>query len=65
MTPNQIKLRRMELGLSVAELAAVLEITENELLEIEAGNSPYCETRAFEDAFAFLEECVDATFVGA
>lgn len=65
MTPNQIKLRRLELGLSTSELAAALEITENELRLIEAGESNIYATASFEEAFAQLEEREFLTFVGA
>lgn len=65
MKPNQIKVRRMELGLTVAELAAALQLTENELLMIEAGDTAFCESDAFEDTFAEFEERVFYTFAGA
>lgn len=65
MTPRQIKLRRLELGLSVAELAAELQVTEKELTAIEEGVSTLYETKAFEEAFERLEERAYATCVGA
>lgn len=65
MTPNQIKLRRLELGLTIGELAAALEITEIELRQIESGQSSVYTTAAFEEAFAQLEEREFLTFVGA
>ena len=65
MTPGQIRRRRVELGLSVAELAEILMITERELEAVEAGQSYMCTTAAFEEAFAILEERAFATFVGA
>lgn len=55
----------MELGLTVAELAAALQLTENELLRVESGDTAICETDAFDDAFAEFEERVFATFAGA
>jgi transcriptional regulator with XRE-family HTH domain len=65
MTPNQIKLRRLELGLTVAELANALQITENELLQIETGKSALYESKAFEEAFECLEEIAFGTYAGA
>ena len=65
MTPNQIKLRRLELGLTVSELATCLQITTNELLKIESGESKAYADRAFEEAFERLEEVVFGTFAGA
>ena len=65
MTPGQIYRRRVELGLSVAELAEILMVTERELEAVEAGQSHMCTTAAFEEAFAILEERAFATFVGA
>ncbi|MFZ2493236.1 MAG: helix-turn-helix domain-containing protein [Thermoanaerobaculia bacterium] len=65
MTPNQIKLRRLELGLSLSELAAALEITETELQLIESGQSDLYTNAGMEEAFALLEEREFLTFVGA
>jgi transcriptional regulator with XRE-family HTH domain len=65
MTPRQIKLRRMELGLETSELARALHLTERELVQIEAGENRFYETAAFEDAFAELEERVFGTYAGA
>ena len=65
MTPNQIKCRRLELGLTVGELAGVLNVTENELTAIESGASQLYMSKAFEEAFAVLEERVFGTFCGA
>lgn len=65
MTPNQIKLRRLEFGLTVSELAIALQLTENELLQIESGKSALYESRAFEEAFECFEEIAFATYAGA
>jgi predicted transcriptional regulator len=65
MTPNQIKCRRLELGLTVDEFAFALNISEDEMLRIEAGESDYCRCEAFEEAFAVLEERVFGLMVGA
>ena len=65
MTPNQIRCRRLELGLTVSELAGVLNVTENELTSIENGTSQLYMSEAFEEAFAILEERVFGTFCGA
>lgn len=65
MTPREIIERRLELGLTTDELAFALNVTEEEMLRIEAGKSEYCHTPAFEEAFAILEERVAAMFAGA
>lgn len=65
MTPNQIKTRRLELGLTTAELANCLQITETELLKIESGESTVYTNKAFEEAFDHLEEVVFGTYAGA
>jgi transcriptional regulator with XRE-family HTH domain len=65
MTPNQIKVRRLELGLTVEEFASCLQITENELRRIESGESRIFESEAFEEAFSCLEEIAFATYAGA
>jgi predicted transcriptional regulator len=65
MTPNQIRLRRLELGLTVEELAWALDISNDEMERIEAGLSEYCRCAEFEEAFAELEQRVFGLFVGA
>ncbi len=56
----------MELGLTIAELAAALQLTQNELQLIEAGDiACCCETPAFEATFSEFEERVFHTFAGA
>jgi transcriptional regulator with XRE-family HTH domain len=65
MTPNQIKVRRLELGMTVAELARELDITERELTQIENGQNTWFVTQAFEKAFERLEERAFATYMGA
>ena len=64
MTPKQVTSRRLELGLSVAELAAILNLTENELLQIERGHCGKVVFDAIEDAFGMLEERLFATYAG-
>lgn len=65
MTPDQIRHRRLDLGLTVEELACALQLTPDELRCIESGESLYCVTSAFEEAFAALEERVVGLLVGA
>lgn len=65
MTPNQIRSRRMELGLTVDELAFALDVDQSELFRIESGESDAARTRDFEDAFDRFEERVFGTFAGA
>lgn len=65
MTPAQIKARRLELGLTIAEFAYVLNLTPGELEQIECGGGrPYME-EPFEEAFALLEERLFASYAGA
>jgi transcriptional regulator with XRE-family HTH domain len=64
MTPEQIRSRRHELDLTVDELAFALNLTEDELLKIEAGESKLHLTAAFRDAFDSLEDRVLGTLVG-
>ena len=64
MTPTQITSRRLELGLSVGELAAILHLTERELLQIERGQCGQAVFEAIEDAFGMLEERLFATYAG-
>ena len=65
MTPAQIKSRREELGLSVAEFAYVLNLTEKELQRIECGDSHSYMAQPIEEAFALLEERLFASYAGA
>ena len=65
MNPTQIRRRRLELGLTVGELAMILNVTESELSAIENGSSELYMSAAFEEAFAILEERVFGTFCGA
>jgi predicted transcriptional regulator len=65
MKPHEIKRRRLELGLTVAELAETLQVTQRELLLIESGDSRLYESAAFEEAFEVLEESVARTYHGA
>ena len=65
MKPQQVKLRRLELGLTVGELAYALSLDEVEILRIEAGQSDLCECREFEALFDEFEERVFGTFAGA
>lgn len=65
MTPNQVTCRRLELGLTVEELAFALNIEESELRRVEAGESAFCCSAAFEEAFDVLEERVFGLLVGA
>jgi transcriptional regulator with XRE-family HTH domain len=65
MTPSQIRSRRMELGLTVAELAGLLNLTERELDSIECGDCRPYMSEAFQEVFAVLEERLFATYAGA
>ncbi len=65
MTPTQIRKRRIELGLTVDELAFALNVTEAELLAIEAGLSDQHLTAQFRESFEILEERLFGTYVGA
>ena len=65
MTPAQIKLRRLELGLTVAEFAYVLNLTPGELEQIESGACRSYMDQPFEEAFALLEERLFASYAGA
>jgi len=65
MKPHEVRARRLELGLTVRELAFAIQVEETELLRIEAGESDLCRCREFEDAFAAFEERVFGTFAGA
>ena len=65
MTPAEIVTRRMELELTVSELAFALNIAPDELRRIEAGQSNAHLTPEFNEAFAALEERVFGLMVGA
>ena len=65
MNAHEVKSRRLELGLTVRELAFAINIQEEELIRVEAGQSDLCRRRAFEDAFDEFEERVFGTFAGA
>jgi transcriptional regulator with XRE-family HTH domain len=65
MKPNQVKSRRLELGLTIAELAYALNLDAGEVERIEAGESDFCRLREFEDAFDEFEERIFGTFAGA
>ena len=64
MTPNQIKARRLELGLTADEMAWALNISEAELLQIEGGDARSCAVVDFDEAFALLEERLFSMMVG-
>ena len=57
--------RRLELGLTVAELGYALKLDAVEIELIESGLSDLCTCREFEDAFDEFEERIFATFAGA
>ncbi|MGZ8868067.1 MAG: hypothetical protein ACXW2P_06960 [Thermoanaerobaculia bacterium] len=65
MTPAQIRLRRLELGLTVAEFAYVLNLTPRELEQIECGGCRSYMDQPFEEAFALIEERLFASYAGA
>ena len=65
MKPYEVMNRRLELGLTVRELAFAINVQEDEILRIEAGQSELCQCAEFEDAFDEFEERVFGTFVGA
>jgi DNA-binding XRE family transcriptional regulator len=65
MTPSEIMQRRIELELTVDEMAFALNITEVELMAIEAGESNQHLTREFREALDVLEERAFGTYVGA
>jgi hypothetical protein len=64
MQPNQIKQRRLELELTVEELAFALCLPADELSRCECGESNYAQSPAFDDAFDAFEERVFGTYVG-
>ena len=65
MKPHEVMNRRLELGLTVRELAFALNMQEEELHRVEAGQSDTCQCAEFEDAFDEFEERVFGTFAGA
>ena len=65
MTPGEIRKMRIEFGLSVGELAAILNVTERELEAIESGQSRAYTSESFEEAFAAFEACAFETYIGA
>lgn len=65
MKPHEVRSRRVELGLTIRELAFALNVQEEELRRVEAGESDLCVCREFEDAFDEFEERVFGTFAGA
>lgn len=65
MTPEQVRMRRIELGLTIEELAWALDMDETDLRRIESGDNALSRSRLFEDAFDRFEERVFGTFVGA
>jgi predicted transcriptional regulator len=65
MKPHEVRSRRLELGLTVRELAFAINVREEELLRVEAGESDLCRCKEFEDAFDEFEERVFCTFAGA
>ncbi|HEU4521949.1 MAG TPA: hypothetical protein VFT12_08105 [Thermoanaerobaculia bacterium] len=64
MTPAEVKSRRLELQLTVGELAYALRISTEELERVESGESNACHGQAFEDAFAELDGRLRDMFVG-
>ena len=64
MTPRDITLRRLEIGLTCDELAFALHIQPAEMRKIEAGESEHYLTEEFQEAFAALEERVFGLMVG-
>ena len=65
MKPEQIKRRREELGLTITELAYVLNLTERELTQIEHGQTPAYMSQPIEEAFSLLEERLFSSYAGA
>lgn len=65
MKPHEVRSRRLELGLTVRELAFAINVDEAEILRIEAGESDLCRCQEFEEAFDEFEERVFGTFAGA
>lgn len=65
MTPNEVRLRRIDLELTVEEFAFALNVPADTIRQIEAGESDYCRCAEFEEAFATLEARVFGLLVGA
>ncbi len=65
MKPHEVRSRRIELGLTVRELAFAINVQEEEIRRIEAGESDFCRCREFDEAFDEFEERVFGTFAGA
>lgn len=65
MTPSEIVKRRIELDLTVDEMAFALNLSEAELMAIEAGESRQHLTREFVEAWEVLEERAFGLTVGA
>ncbi len=65
MTPTEIQKRRIELELTIDEMAFALNITEAELRAVENGESELHKTKRFQESFDILEERVFGTYVGA
>lgn len=65
MKPHEVRSRRIELGLTVRELAFAINVDEEEILRIEAGESDLCRCKEFDEAFDEFEERVFGTFAGA
>jgi|GEM_PF-5604898 len=55
MTPKEVRLRRLLLGLGVDELARELRLSPSVLQEIERGDRPITEPALFEQTFARME----------
>lgn len=65
MTSHEIKRRRLELQLTLDELAYALCMSAEELQRCENGESDYARSRAFDDAFDAFEERVFGSYIGA
>lgn len=65
MTPGEIRKLRVEFGLSIREMAGILNVTERELEAIESGESRAYTSKAFEEAFAVFEDRAFQTYIGA
>lgn len=65
MTAAQLRTRRVELGLTVDEMAFALNLTEAELAEIEAGRSDRHTSPEVLEALERLEERFFLCCVGA
>lgn len=54
ITPDDLRRRRLALGLSVHDVARTVHITPVELIDIEAGLAPLADHETYERAFAKL-----------